>query len=116
EPKTPPADQVVFGGDKIDAVKNSDGHLRARVGGEKPQTPRSYQWSVAAKFPAGYYERLRDAFRGLLKTYPPRALRGRTVYSVYDRWKKACGTGRSVDLDRLLQWCEEQTAGRMAEA
>jgi hypothetical protein len=118
EPKpTPkPTEHVLFGGDRLDVIHDAAGHLRARVGGERPQTPAGYRASVQAKFPPGYYDRLRDAFRRLLKTYPPKALRGRAVYTVYDQWKKQCGVGRSVDLDCLVQWCEENAASRMAGA
>ena len=101
------ARQVHFGGDDLD-VTSANGHLRARVGGDKPQTPDSYERSVAAKFPADYYERLRRAFRRVLRTVPPKQLRDRLVYDLYDEWKRQCGVGRRVDLDCLLGWLKER--------
>ncbi len=95
--------QIHFCGDDIDAAYDVDGRLRGRVGGRR-QTPTSYQSAVRAKFPPGYYDRLQKAFRDLLKTFPPRALEGRRVYDLYDEWKQACGVGRLVDLDRLVEW------------
>ena len=86
-----------------------DGRLRGKVGGGKPQTAATYRSAVRAKFPPGYYESLEKSFRDLLKLFPPRLLRGRGVYDLYDQWKKSCGVGRLVDLDRLLDWCR---AGR----
>ena len=87
-----------------------DGRLRGKVGG-RPQTPGSYTSAVRAKFPPGAYESLQKAFRDLLKMFPPRALEGRRVYDLYDEWKKACGVGRLVDLDRLLEWCRRRAGG-----
>jgi hypothetical protein len=112
EHKHPAARQVHFGGDDLD-VTSADGHVRGKVGGGKPQTPASYESSVEGKFPAGYYERLRKAFRRVLRTVPPRQLRGRLVYDLYDEWKRQCGVGRLVDLDRLLEWCDERAGAHV---
>jgi hypothetical protein len=105
-----PAEQVELGGDRLDVTRDrATGHVRGRVGGEAPQTPRSYQSSVRAKFPPGYYEKLEQAFRHVFRALPPRRLKGRLVYELYDQWKKECGVGRSVDLDSLLEWCREHS-------
>src|SRR5581483_2506345 len=100
-------EQVHLGGDDLDVTRADDGHVRGRVGGEAPQTPASYRRSVAAKFPADYYDRLREAFRRVLKGVRPKDLRGGLVYDLYDEWKRSCGVGRRVDLDELLAWCDE---------
>jgi hypothetical protein len=106
--KRPAAEEVEFGGDQLAVTRTDDDRVRGLVGGESPQTPASYRTSVAAKFPPGYYDKLQDAFRLVLRTYPPRQMKTRLVYNLYDRWKKSCGVGRSVDLDKLLRWCEER--------
>ncbi|HVS39869.1 MAG TPA: hypothetical protein VMS17_30200 [Gemmataceae bacterium] len=98
------AHRIHFCGDDIDVAYDVDGRLRGKVGGGRPQTPASYEAAVQAKFPPHYYEEAQKAFRDLMKTFPPRALAGRLVYDMYDQWKKACGVGRLVDLDRLLEW------------
>ncbi len=107
-------EQVHFGGDDLDVTRTADGHVRGRVGGEGAQTPDSYRKAVAGKFPPGYYDRLRRAFRRVLRGVRPRDLRGRAVYDLYDEWKRTCGVGRRVDLDRLLEWCEERAGHRVA--
>ena len=106
--------RVRFCGDDIDAAYDVDGRLRGKVGGGRRQTPASYHSAVRAKFPPGYYDRLQKAFHDLLKTFPPRTLEGRRVYDLYDEWKKACGVGRLVDLDRLLEW-RPRRSGSMAK-
>jgi hypothetical protein len=108
-PKVAVHDQVDFGGDQLDVCR-VDGQLRGAVGGG-PQSPGSYRTSVAAKFPSGYYEQLQRAFRRFFKTLPPNMLRGGLLYNLYDEWKKSCGVGRLVDLDRLLAWCREHADG-----
>jgi hypothetical protein len=107
------ARQVQFGGDELD-VTYAGGHVRGKVGGGKAQTPATYEHAVEAKFPPGYYERLRRAFRRVLRTVPPRELRGRRVYVLDDEWTRACCVGRLVDLDRLLEWCEGRAAAASA--
>ncbi|HEV3262730.1 MAG TPA: hypothetical protein VG013_38195 [Gemmataceae bacterium] len=109
--KAPRGEEVEFGGDKLAVTHDAQGHLRGKVGGDKPQTPRTYQASVRAKFPPGYYEKLESCFRRLLKKFPPSRLNSRLVYGLYDEWKKSCGEGRRVDLDKLLRWCRERAAG-----
>ena len=86
--------------------------MRGRVGGERPQTPESYRSNVAAKFPAGYLDKLEEAFRRLLKTYRPAELNSRLTYQLYDEWKKSCGAGRLVDLDKLVAWCAKRASDR----
>jgi hypothetical protein len=106
-----PPEEVEFGGDKLAVTRDDDGRLQGHVGGDTPQTPHSYEVSVRDKFPPGWYDKLERAFRNLLRRYPPRALRSsHLLYDVYDRWKKACAVGRSVDLGELLKWCREQRA------
>jgi hypothetical protein len=105
--KKPAAEEVDFGGDHLPVAHTGAGRVRGRVGGEAEQTPASYRAHVAAKFPAGYYEKLQKAFRQVLRTYPPREMKTRLVYNLYDGWKKSCGVGRAVDLDQLLAWCHK---------
>ena len=110
-----PAQTVRFGGDDLPVTGTADGHLRGLVGGEQPQTPASYRSAVRAKFPAGAYDRLRRDFRRVLGAYPPRAMKDRLVYDLYDEWKRACGVGRLVDLAQLHRWCAAR-AGRQRMA
>jgi hypothetical protein len=84
------------------------GKVQGLVGHEQPQTARSYRKAVIPKYPPGYYDRLEEAFRDLFKKYRPSALNSRRLYNLYDTWKKSCGVGRSVDLDKLLEWCERR--------
>ncbi|MDR7502664.1 MAG: hypothetical protein QN119_10655 [Armatimonadota bacterium] len=86
--------------------------MQGLVGGEEPQTAESYRKNVAAKFPPVYYARLERCFRSLLAADDPAELREEVVYSVYDRWKRRCGVGRLVDLDRLPAWCESERGRR----
>ena len=109
-PSAPP--QLSFAGDRLDVVYDTQGKVRGRVGGEKPQTPERYRAHVAAKFPAGYRHQLEEAFRRVLKTYRPAELNSRLTYQLYDEWKKTCGAGRMVDLDRLIGWCNKVAAHR----
>jgi hypothetical protein len=107
-PRAAKEEQVVFGGDYLDVVRDEEGHIEGHVGHGSPQTPHSFEASVRDKYPPGYYEKLERAFRDVLCGYPRRVLReGRLLYNLYDNWKKACGVGRSVDFDRLLKWCRE---------
>jgi hypothetical protein len=106
--KRPAAEEVDFGGDQLAVTHTDSGRVRGLVGGAAEQTPGSYRASVAAKFPPGYYERLQRACRQVLRTYPPRQMKTRLVYNLYDQWKKSSGVGRAVDLDKLLRWCHEQ--------
>jgi hypothetical protein len=102
------AKRLDFAGDELDVVYTPEGHVRGRVGGERPQTPASYGASVADKFPPGYYKRLERAFRQVLKTYQPSELDSRLAYDLHDQWKTVCAVGRSVNLDKLLTWCHQQ--------
>ena len=104
-------DGLKFAGDTLDVVYDDAGHVQGLVGGDRPQTPRSYRVSIASKCPPGYLGRLTEAFQKVLKAYPPNTLDGRIVYDLYDEWKKACGIGRRVDLDRLIEWCEQRAGG-----
>jgi hypothetical protein len=97
-----------FGGDDLPITHTADGKVRAVVGGEREQTPQSYAASVAAKFPDGYYDKVKEAFRKVVRTVPPRQLDSRHLYNLYDQWKKVCGNGRLVDLDKLLDWCAKE--------
>jgi hypothetical protein len=100
-----------FGGDKLEVTQDANGHVVGQVGGQDPQTPASYRYKVKSKFPAGYYDKLQKAFRDALKPLTPRKLDSRLVYNLYDQWKKQCASGRLVDLDKLVQWCEERAKG-----
>jgi hypothetical protein len=104
-----------FGGDELDVSKDSEGRVQGRVGGEAPQTSKSYLANIRKKFPAGYYARLQKAFRQLLRRYPPKELDSRLVYNLYDRWKRECGKGRLVDLDQLTEWCHERAENGAGE-
>jgi hypothetical protein len=104
-------DELTFGGDTLDVVYDAAGHVQGVIGGDRPQTPRSFRTSVANKFPPGYLGALSAAFRQVLRAYPPKTLDSKLVYDIYDQWKKACAVGRRVDLDRLLDWCHQRTAG-----
>lgn len=106
-PKAPAVQKLSFCGDELDIVRTK-GKVRGKVGRARPQTPETYQSNIVEKFPDGYYAKVQDAFRTLLRTYAPRQLDSRLAYELYDRWKKACGAGRMVDLDRLIAWCNEQ--------
>jgi hypothetical protein len=106
-------DELRFAGDTLDVVYDEAGHVQGVVGGDRPQTPRSYRVSVANKFPPGYLGRLTEAFQKVLKAYPPKTLDSRLVYDIYDEWKKACAVGRRVDLDRLLAWCDQRAGGKL---
>jgi hypothetical protein len=108
------AEQIEFGGDRLDVVYDEAGRLLGRVGGDRPQTPRSYRTSIARKFPEGYLDRVTDAFRHVLDQIPPRQLDGPMIYDVYDQWKREAGVGRRVDLDRLVEWCERRAGGSKA--
>jgi len=91
----------------MEVVRGSGGHLIGRVGGAEPQTPQSFRYKIARKFPAGYYERVEAAFRDFLGAFPPVRVNSRALYGWYDTWKKQCGVGRMVDLDKLVAWCEK---------
>jgi hypothetical protein len=99
-------EQMNFAGDDIDVIYDDRGRVQGFVGHEHPQTASSFRFSIARKFPEGYFEKLSEAFRKVMKTFPPRQLNSRRVYDVYDQWKKQCGVGRLVDLDKLLAWCQ----------
>jgi hypothetical protein len=112
EPPRAPTQQIEFGGDPIDVIYNEAGNVRGLVGHEQPQTTETYRNAVLHKYPPGYYEQLERSFRDVLRTYRPGELNSRLLYDLYDDWKKRCGVGRSVDLDRLLRWCKERAAER----
>ncbi len=106
-------EEVEFGGDRLPIERDDEGHLQGLVGHDHPQTARTYQAHIVRKFPLEYYDKLEDAFRAVMKTIPPRELRKpHRVYQLYDEWKKGCGVGRMVDLDKLLSWCEEYSEER----
>jgi hypothetical protein len=103
----PTHERISFGGDEIQ-VERRDGRILGRVGDDGVQTTASYRYKIVSKFPTGYHDRLRDAFRKYFETIDPVRLDSKMIYTVYDQWKKQCGTGRLVDLDRLLLWCEQR--------
>jgi len=97
-----------FGDDELQVVRSREGRLIGRVGNAEPQTPESYRYKIMRKFPKGYYEKVQSAFRDFLAAYTPQRLNTREIYNLYDQWKKACASGRMVDLDKLLAWCAER--------
>jgi hypothetical protein len=99
-----------FGGDRLEVSRDPRGRLVGRVGGQLPQTPETYRYKVQSKFPAGYYDRLEQAFRAVTDKLSTEKLDSRLIYSLYDQWKKTCAAGRLVDLDKLLAWCQERSA------
>jgi len=101
-------DTVEFGGDELQVSRDGRGRLVGRVGNALPQTAQTYRYKVRGKFPEGYYDKVRDAFRAFFKQYPKDRLNTRELYNLYDQWKKACGAGRLVDLDKLIRWCQER--------
>ena len=103
----PPPDEVEFGGDKIHVARDDAGHVQGYVGGDL-QTSRSYRGHVLHKYPDGYYAKLEEAFRKVFRTLEPKELNSRLLYDLYDGWKKSCGVGRLVDLDKLLAWCDRR--------
>jgi hypothetical protein len=109
-------DQLSFAGDQLDIVYDDAGHIQGLVGGDRPQTPRSYRVSIVNKFPPGYFGQLTEAFQKVLKAYPPKSMDGRIVYDLYDEWKQACGVGRRVDLDKLIEWCAQRAGGKKSRA
>jgi hypothetical protein len=105
-----PADveQMEFAGDKLQVSRNARGELVGRVGNQLPQTPQSYRYKVVGKFPRGYHDQVQSAFRDFLARVEPDKLDSRLLYNLYDQWKKACASGRLVDLDKLIAWCRER--------
>jgi hypothetical protein len=103
----PDVERLDFAGDELQVSRTARG-LVGRVGNQLPQTPESYRYKVAGKFPAGYYDRVQAAFRDFFAGLPPERVNTRLVYTLYDQWKKACASGRLVDLDRLIAWCRER--------
>lgn len=106
-----PTPQTLFelGDDKLEVVRDATGRLTGRVGGAEPQTPQSFRYKVARKFPDGYFDRLSAAFAGVMAAHPAERVNSRWLYNTYDVWKKQCAAGRTVDLDRLLAWCAANT-------
>jgi hypothetical protein len=104
-------DELAFSGDTLDVAYDDAGHVQGVVGGDRPQTPRSYRTSIANKFPPGYLAAVAAAFQKVLSAYPPRTLDSKLVHDIYDEWKRACAVGRRVDLDCVLDWCHRRAAG-----
>jgi hypothetical protein len=106
---TPP-EELDFCGDRLEVSRDAAGRVRGRVGGEAPQTPATYRKHVPVKFPGDYYDKLEGYFRRVFSLYTPEQVNSRLVYRLYDEWKKSCGVGRLVDLDRLIAWCGKRAA------
>jgi len=100
---------ITFGGDEIQ-IECKAGRIVGRVGDDGAQTPGTFRYKVASKYPAGYFARVEAAFRAYLAALDPARLDSRLVYTTYDQWKKQCAAGREVDLDALLAWCAARTA------
>src|SRR5262249_2269364 len=107
-PRAADLEWLSFGGDDLQVSRNGRGELVGRVGDQLPQTPESYRYKVLRKFPAGSYERVQAAFRDFFAAIDPDKLDSRMLYVLYDQWKTACASGRSVDLDKLIQWCHDR--------
>jgi hypothetical protein len=87
-PATAPPDveELEFCGDRLPIQHDAEGRIECRVGGDGPQTARTYHAHIARKFPPGYYDKLEEAFRAMLKTIPPRQLRSHhRLYQLYDQ-------------------------------
>jgi hypothetical protein len=100
--------RLEFADDELQVSRTGRGQLVGRVGNQLPQTPESYRYKVAGKFPAGYHDRVQAAFRAFLTHLTPEKVNTRLLYNLYDQWKKACASGRLVDLDKLIAWCQER--------
>ncbi len=112
-------DDISFGGDNLPCEFDEDGSVaRCLVGCQSPkdaaQTPQSYDASVATKIPPEYLEPLTTAMTQLLSSYKQAELQGALIYNIYDDWKRACGAGRRVDLDKLVDWLERNARTRLA--
>ncbi len=104
-PKKVEYERLLFGGDEIQ-IERKGGHVLGRVGDDGVQTPGTFRYKIASKFPAGYFARVEAAFREYLSGLDPARLDTRLLYTTYDQWKKQCAApGRVVDLDTLLAWC-----------
>jgi hypothetical protein len=101
-------ENLEFGGDQLQVTRNAQGRLIGHVGNALPQTPETYRYKVAGKFPPGAYEKVQKAFHTFFQAYKPEQLQNRTIYHLYDQWKKSCASGRLVDLDQLIAWCSER--------
>ncbi len=101
-------EELAFGGDKLEVSRNARGELVGYVGHQQPQTPQSYRYKVVGKFPRGYHDKVQAAFRDFLAQVEPDKLDSRHIYQLYDQWKRACASGRLVDLDKLIAWCRER--------
>jgi hypothetical protein len=116
QPQAPPTEELEFCGDTLDVVRDAKGQVQGLVGHARPQTAATYQSNVAVKFPPGYYQKVEHCFRELFKKFPPKRVNSRLVYDLYDQWKKNCAVGRSVDLDRLIAWCNQRAATTAVKA
>src|SRR5262249_50564644 len=67
----PAGETLEFGDDELEVCRTARGELVGRVGNAEPQTPQSYRYKVAGKFPAGWYDRLQRAFRDFFEAYTP---------------------------------------------
>ncbi len=110
KPAAPAPEQIEFGGDTIDVTRDAKGKVQGLVGHEEPQTAQTYKKTILHKYPPGYYHRLEEAFRKVFRKVKRGELDSRMIYDLYDNWKKSCGVGRLVDLDKLLAWCEKRAA------
>ncbi len=112
-----PADleRLEFGGDKLEVSRGPSNQVVGRVGGQMPRTPETFRYKVRGKFPAGYADKLEQAFRAYFQTVDPKRLDSKMIYDVYDQWKKACASGRLVDLDKLLAWCQDRAARKVGK-
>src|SRR5262249_22313733 len=74
---TPDIERLEFADDELQVSRNARGQLIGHVGNQLPQTPASYRYKVAGKFPAGYYARVQEAFRDFFAALAPEKLNTR---------------------------------------
>jgi len=104
---------VLFGGKEFAAVFDRRKNLAKTIVGHEVQTPDKYDTQVRDKFPAGWHDRLAEAFDRYLAQYDPEQVNsGNTLFELYRRWRDACKVGfNRVDLNELLEWLAEHSDG-----
>jgi len=109
---------VLFGGKEFLAIYERGKKLAKTIVGHEVQTPDKYDSQVEAKFPAGWHERLAEAFDRYLAQYDPGELNeGNTLFELYRQWRDECKVGfNRVDLNELTEWLERHTKEAQATA
>ena len=103
-------DKLKFCGDFLEMEFDEEFNIvKGLVGGGKPpQTPETYEKSIERKFPEDFHLRLYKKFSEFFESVSKMELDSKLVYDLYDRWKKECGVGRFVDLEKLEEWIDEE--------